>query len=199
MGDVRAGEIVLSDHLANGAGFVRWVSDHWGEILSSIVRLDAPAKTFIGDMTSEKHRVECDSAGYDCLRQYRNMSYHGLLDWRLGLSLLRCLHSVEFAAGADGQFATPDLDGWLDLARQRRDSFCSTFDCLPADFGPLPGFEVGAKQVIVVHPLWNTYQPSGLLAEARAQTGSAGADAIRYVDTFNLMRRESWTYQRLGE
>ncbi len=198
-GGVRAGEIVLSDHLANGAGFVRWVRDRWGEILPSIVRLDAPAKTFIGDMTSEKHRLACDSSGYDCLRQYRNMSYHGLLDWRLGLSLLRCLQSAGFAAGVDGEFGTPDLEGWPELAKQRREAFCSTFNCSPQDFGPLPGFEVGGKQVIVVHPLWNTHQPSGILAEARARTRPAAAHEIRYVDTFNLMRRESWTYQRLGE
>ncbi len=198
-GGVRAGEIVLSDHLANGAGFVRWVRDHWGEIVSEIVRLDAPARTFIGDMTSEKHRSECDSSGYDCLRQYRNMSYHGLLDWRLGLSLFRCLQDAGFTAGLDGEFATPDLEGWPDLARQLRDSFCSTFGCSPQDFGPLPGFEVGGKQVIVVHPLWNTHQPWGLLAEARARTRPASRDEIRYADTFNLMRRESWTYQRLGE
>lgn len=196
---VRAGEIVLNDHLANGAGFVRWVADHWGDILGSVVTSAAPSGTFVGDLTSESHRLECDSSGYDCLRQYRNMSYHGLLDWRLGLSLLRCLDSASFAAGLDGTFNTADLAGWLEVAMQRRDSFCSTFSLSPEDFGLLPGFEVGGKQVIVVHPLWNTHRPSGLLAEAQARTHAVSARGIRYVDTFNLLRRESWVYQRLGE
>lgn len=198
-GGARAGEIVLSDHLANGAGFVRWLHGHWAEIIHEIVRLDAPEKTFIGQMTSEKHRAACDSSGYDCLRQYRNMSYHGLLDWRLGLSLFRCLHDAEFAAGLHGEFAIPDLAGWPHMARQLRDSFCSSFGCTPQEFGPLPGFEVGGKQVILVHPLWDTHQPAGLLAEARARTRPVTPGEIRYADTFNLMRRQSWTYQRLGE
>ncbi len=196
---VRAGEIVLNDHLANGAGFVRWVADHWADILGTVVTADAPAGTFVGDLTSESHRLRCDSSGYDCLRQYRNMSYHGLLDWRLGLSLLRCLDSASFAAGLDGTFDTADLAGWPEMAVQRRDSFCSTFNLSPQDFGPLPGFEVGGRQGIIVHPLWNTHQPSGLLAEARAWTPAVSAQEIRYVDTFNLLRRESWVYQRLGE
>ncbi len=85
------------------------------------------------------------------------------------------------------------------MAVQRRDSFCSTFNLSPQDFGPLPGFEVGGRQGIIVHPLWNTHQPSGLLAEARAWTPAVSAQEIRYVDTFNLLRRESWVYQRLGE
>jgi DEAD/DEAH box helicase domain-containing protein len=197
-GGVLAGEIVLNDHLANGAGFVRWVADHWGELLSTAVALDAPEKSFIGDMTSETHRLACDSSGYDCLRQYRNMTYHGLLDWRLGLSLLRGLHSAAFVAGLDGRFEVPDLSGWPELARERRDSFCSTFRCTPRDFGPLPGFEVGGHEVLVVHPLWDTRHPSGLLAEARAHTRPVSASEIRYVDTFNLLRRQSTTYQRLG-
>jgi DEAD/DEAH box helicase domain-containing protein len=197
-GGLKAGEIVLNDHLANSAGFVRWVSAHWTDIMAHAVSLAEPPNTFMGALTLEKHRRACDSSGYDCLRQYRNMSYHGLLDWRLGLSLLRCLQSASFGAGLDADFALPDLEGWLEVARQRRDSFSSTFQCSPRDFGPLPGFEVGGRQVIVVHPLWNTYQPSGLLAEAQAHAGPGIAHDIRHVDTFNLLRRESWVHQQLG-
>jgi hypothetical protein len=33
----------------------------------------------------------------------------GLLDWRLGLSLLRCLAIPTFGAGVEGDFSYPDL------------------------------------------------------------------------------------------
>ena len=191
----RVGEIVLNDHLANGAGFTRWVHGHWREVLDSTVSTTQPEDTFIGALVSVEHRRECDSSGYDCLRQYRNMSYHGLLDWRLGLSLLRALHSSAFAAGLDGAFDLPDLEDWQDFARQRRNSFCDSFgDCQPADFGPLPGFEVGGMQVIVVHPLWDTRNPSGLLASALAATTPG---TVKTLDTFNLLRREGWAYRAL--
>ena len=31
-----AGEIIINDHLANGAGFTRWIGGHWRELLDSI-------------------------------------------------------------------------------------------------------------------------------------------------------------------
>ncbi len=191
----RVGEIVLNDHLANGAGFTAWVSNHWSEILRYVVSTSEPPNTFIGALTSVEHQRACDSSGYDCLRQYRNMSYHGLLDWRLGLCLLRCLHSGAFAAGLDGAFDVPDSAGWLDFAIRLRDSFCRSFPCRSRNFGRLPGFEVGGRQVIVVHPLWDAFHPRGILAEARA---ACGPGTVRTVDTFNLLRREGWSYRSLA-
>jgi hypothetical protein len=191
----KVGEIVLSDHLANGAGFVAWVGQHWPEILVGATGTNEPPNSFIGDLTKPEHRAACDSSGYDCLRQYRNMSYHGLLDWRLGLSLIRCLHSASFRAGLDGDFGTPDLEGWVEFANERRDAFCATFTCTPREFGPLPGFEIGGMEILIVHPLWDTYRPHGLLAEARA---AVAGGVVRHLDTFNLLRRESWSYQSLA-
>ena len=190
----RVGEIVLNDHLSNGAGFVAQVAAEWSDLLEEMIDPPDPG-SFMGSILSLKHRRACDSSGYDCLRQYRNMTYHGLLDWRLGVALLRCLRSADFMAGLDGNFATPELDGWLDLAVERRDAFCATFRCTPRSFGRLPGLQVGTHAVIVVHPLWDQRSHEGLLAEARAQTG---IQRPRFVDTFNLLRRESWTYQSLG-
>jgi hypothetical protein len=195
----KAGEIVLNDHLSNGAGFVHWLAENWSEVLAEIVATGIPQGTFIGDLVSSRHRSRCDSSGYDCLRQYRNMSFHGLLDWRLGLSLLRTLHSGAFSVGLSGSLAEPDLADWPDLARRLRNMFCDTFGCARRDFGALPGFEIGLRQVIVVHPLWDTRRPTGVLAEARAEIPSAYSDRIRYVDTFNLLRRQSWTYQHLAD
>ena len=191
----RAGEIVLSDHLTNGSGYVSWVHDNWIEVLATATSTGEPPNTFIGALTSTRHRQSCDSAGYDCLRQYRNMTFHGLLDWRLGLSLLRAMSDRTFACGLDDDFTDPDLDGWQEFARERRDTFCGTFGCTPQDFGPLPGFLVGAQQVLVVHPLWDTRNPRGLLARAHATASPA---PLRHLDTFNLLRRESWSYQSLG-
>ena len=192
----KVGEIVLSDHLANGAGFVAWIQQNWAALLARATSTSQPANTFIGALIEPGHRAACDSSGYDCLRQYRNMSYHGLLDWRLGLSLLRCLDSSTFSAGLDGDFSTPDMDGWIAFATERRNAFCATFGCTATQFGPLPGFEIGGMQVIVVHPLWDTYRPHGLLAESRAATT---AGVVRHLDTFNLLRRESWSYQSLAQ
>jgi hypothetical protein len=115
----------------------------------------------------------------------------------LGLSLLRILYSALFKSGLDGAFDMPDLQNWPAYASSLRDNFCNTFNCTPEQFGSLAGFSVGKRKVIVVHPLWDVMQPQGLVAEA-ASTASADTK-LQYVNTFNLQRRMSWTYQRLAE
>ncbi len=195
-GGTKAGEIIISDHLANGAGFTAWLEGNWTHILATTTSLTEPKNTIMGALISEEHRRACDSSGYDCLRNYRNMAFHGLLDWRLGVSFLRTLHSPSFTCGLDGDFSLPDLEGWLDLATRLRDSFCSSFNTTsPRDFGPLPGFEVGGKQVIIIHPLWDLAKPTGLLREAKL-TRTQGE--LRTLDTFNLLRRQGWSYRSLG-
>lgn len=194
-----AGEIIVNDHLENGAGFTHWLSeeDNWKQVLGTIVRNEHDKDTFIGKLLSNSHAEDCDAACYDCLKQYRNMSYHNLLDWRLGMSVLRVLADSEYVCGVDGDFSLPELAGWLEFSGSLRTTFCQSFrSCVPAEFGPLHGWNVGDLSVILTHPLWNTIQPHGILAEALATIGAD--DPVRLVDTFNLQRRMSWVYQRLG-
>jgi hypothetical protein len=124
------------------------------------------------------------------------MNYHGLLDWRLGLSLLRVLVNNNFQCGLNGDFSSPDLEGWLQTATELRDAFCASFSsCSPQQFSHLPGFEIGSKRVIIVHPLWNLENSIDLLANTVATT--EGNIQFQYLDTFNLLRRPSWCYQSL--
>ena len=188
------GEIIINDHLPNGAGFTRWMSSHWPDLLAKLVDTGAPSDSFAGALISAKHRAACDSSCPDCLRHYRNMSYHGLLDWRLGLSLLRVFADENFPCGLDGDWSLPDLADWPDSARKLRDAFCESFSaCQPRQWGPLPGWEVGDKRVVVVHPLWSQNYPSGMLAQVLAEAGGN----VQKWDTFNLARRMSWVYQGL--
>ncbi|MGA9391852.1 MAG: helicase-related protein [Candidatus Sulfotelmatobacter sp.] len=191
-----AGEIVLSDHLANGAGFTRWISENWGVILADAVNLQPAQGSVIFNLIRDDHKIRCDSSCYDCLRQYRNMNYHGLLDWRLGLGVLRVFENPAASCGLNGDFSNPELDGWPDFARMVRDSFCLSFQCAPRDFGPLPGCTIGDKQIIFVHPLWDSSRPSQILAEAVATADQTSE--IRYLDTFNVLRRPSRAYQELA-
>ena len=69
----------FSDHLANGAGFTQWLSENLGNVLADATAADPPADSFIGAIVAASHRSRCDSSCYDCLRQYRNVNYHGCL------------------------------------------------------------------------------------------------------------------------
>ena len=194
-----AGEIIINDHLENGAGFTAWLAQksNWERILQIITAPDHSDDSFIGKILSAEHVRLCQSACYDCLCAYRNMSYHSLLDWRLGMSLLHILADPRYLCGVSGDFDSPELIGWLDFADEIRTAFCQAFSaCQPTKYGSLPGWTVARRHVILSHPLWNTARPNGLIAEALATLSQD--DNFCIVDTFNVHRRMSWVYQRLG-
>jgi len=192
---VSVGEIVLNDYLPNGAGFVAWMKTNWSLVLRGAL---APERDgFARTMTSEKHMERCETACPDCLRHYRNMPFHGLLDWRLGLAVVRLFSDPSFACGLTPT-SVPEFgrnigdSAWLETAVRLRDAFCAAFiRCTPVTYGQLPGFVLAGRPVIVVHPLWNLSSPHGMLADAVRAAGPR----VLPVDTFNLSRRMSWVYQ----
>jgi hypothetical protein len=186
--DRAMGIIAVSDHLPNGAGFVRHVSDHWAGILSETI---APSSgdSFAARIISQ-HHLSCDSSCYDCLRSFRNMQYHGILDWRLGLCYLNILGDSGYECGLDGNFERPELLGWMELAEKQSRNFAALFGYDFKGTEPLPWMQRNDKVVVTTHPLWDTEYAEGIMVEAIAD---AGGDAI-FLDTFNLMRRPSWCH-----
>ena len=179
------GDIVLSDRLPNGAGFVREAYDNLTEILQSIIQPELGS--YVQKILTEEHKSTCDSACYDCLKVYRNMTYHGLLDWRLAMSYIKALQYPQYCAGLDGDFSSPELDGWQRIASILTDNFVASFsDYHRITWNGIPGFVAGEKKTLIVHPLWDSRNAHGLLAEAIAE---AGAEDCYFVDTFNLLRR----------
>ena len=190
---VYAGEIRLNDHLPNGAGFSTEIQDKIQELLEKIKN---PGKSeFMQKLYSEKHIKNCDSSCHDCLKAYRNINYHGLLDWRLAVSLLKTFINSNYQCGLDDDFSLHELKGWKEKAEKLRDDFRLSFQsCSPKTFADLPGFSCGQKNVIIVHPFWSEKGKEGLLAHAKREA-SAGEKEIRCVDTFNLLRRPGFVYK----
>jgi DEAD/DEAH box helicase domain-containing protein len=202
----RTAEIVLTDELPNGSGFVRYMYNNFGEILSEALR-PQQALSYAGKIHSDEHRHNCNDACYECLKIYRNMNYHSLLDWRLGLSLLRVLGDVNFRCGADGDFDSyPETSGWLQFAASLRDNFAASFGFdNPSDVNGLPIIRTGRNQrntIVIVHPFWDftdmkvTNWLSEIKAELEVQR-SVSQGKIFTIDTFNLLRRPGWCYEKL--
>ncbi|MDV6281497.1 DEAD/DEAH box helicase [Rhodococcus jostii] len=80
----------IADTLENGAGF----STHLG---STKVLPDFLAKVdeYLRELALQDHANSCTSSCYKCLRDYGNMAYHALLDWRLAGDLLDVLGGSE--------------------------------------------------------------------------------------------------------
>lgn len=155
-------EIYLYDTLAGGAGFTRRVFD-FGEAVfrSALDRLDhCPA--------------DCDESCYQCLRSFRNRFEHGLLDRKVGASLLRylldddvpTLDPARLDLSADKLFADLESRGLDDIVLERS----VTVDIPGIGAVPAPILATkGDKQLIIgVHgPLTLDLAPTPELHEAK--------------------------------
>lgn len=192
---VRAGLPVLqiADFLANGAGFSRRLAEGDAPLVVQLIRsmVEAPnddplvARYFVGD-----HPQECKGACYRCLQRYGNRSYHGLLDWRLGISALRALVDPEWRAGLDGSWkAAPEAQDWTADARAMAEDIARLDpDMLGVGMaGPnaLPTVEVSGRsrqRLVLIHPLWSRSAVARTLSD-----GFKGTTLL--VDTFHAHRR----------
>jgi hypothetical protein len=197
------GQAFLSDKLENGAGYCRWFGqkEHFEELLlqadplrpKSIACLWADRTPVIGNLASQPHGTECDTSCNRCLRDFHNLPYHGLLDWRLALDLARL---------AREEAAPIDLtSSWASMPNPW--SFLSEGDSaiVPAtmlrlgyptreDFSGLLGFvHSGKLRVrILCHPLWTEIHPTYLVAKRAAGQAYPGATVLR-MNPFRLLRR----------
>jgi DEAD/DEAH box helicase domain-containing protein len=199
------GEFIFADHLANGSGFTRWLAANLVAVIREIVvtadRRGETEKEFLRKVLSTGHRRECDTSCYACLQNFRNMRYHSILDWQLGISMVRTLADVNYQAGLDNVWTAIELEGWRGAVERAVGTFIGNFGT-NANIAPLQdgvsGFLFGGMRVVVRHPLWDTLDPRGIFAEwVDISTADVGQENVRSVDSFDLLRRPSWVFQTL--
>jgi hypothetical protein len=142
--------IFISDTLENGAGY----STHLGKprVFEKLLRFIAgevdPAK-FHGPLIADRHERTC-ATSCRCLREFNNMAYHPVLDWRLGMDMVRL--ALQDSAPIDLTY-----DYWQTLVDRTADPYFVGLNLTPTVLGGLPaGIRDDTKEaVILVHPLWD--------------------------------------------
>jgi hypothetical protein len=189
----------IADHLVNGAGFSERLAAVNGdrpmisELVGSIVtdRQRYPLAEFLQVDEEHNHPQECDQACYRCLQRYSNQSYHGLLDWRLGLAFLQILNDASWRCGLDGKFEGPALGDWPQLARRYAEDMARFSEVEIREVAGLIAFRLDLRRqdwALVVHPLWDFQALEGVIGKAYDELDGPGA-SITPVDTFELARR----------
>jgi len=194
-------QMIFGDALPNGSGFSREFKERIVPVLKSLFENPGNFATSL-----YAHAADCNTACTACLLEYSNRGYHGLLDWQLGLTYLRVLFDPEFEVGLDGNFDFPELKEWEKWTHTEPPilkSFRQNFRFEPVSFpwqlngksGQLFGFKGsnGDSLILLVHPLWNTRHPRGILAKVVAQTDGK----LIFLDSFNLKLRPAWAYQQI--
>jgi DEAD/DEAH box helicase domain-containing protein len=199
----------ITDRLINGAGYSERLSvmtSAGRPVVSSLLEdiIDNTSAYPLRDLLLKNsefdHPASCDQSCYRCLRRYNNQTYHGLLDWRLGLTFLRLLRDSSYACGLDGDFDAAELRDWKELAFKyaaQMIQFSSAGEVRMAAELPAFRFDKSAeKWALVVHPLWDCQVLPGLVADAFAALDKPGSKIV-FANTFDLARRQVRTRERL--
>ncbi|MFC9280203.1 DEAD/DEAH box helicase [Streptomyces collinus] len=97
----------LSDTLDNGAGYCTHLAER-----GVFEELMATASGMLAAFADGAHGRDCRGSCYQCLRDYTNMAYHSLLDWRLAGDLLAILQGAGAAGSQRGRRAAGLLRNW---------------------------------------------------------------------------------------
>ncbi len=108
---------------------------------------------------AENHGTTCDTSCNRCLRDFYNLPYHGLLDWRLALDMAHMVASpsavISLNQGPSGQ-----LNNWSILLEGADAPVPATMKRLgymdPVRFGNLRGYVHQHRPYLWIerHPLW---------------------------------------------
>ena len=183
--------IQFADFLVNGAGFARRLVDGQPPLVIELTRsmVHSPlSDPLVNSFFDPAHQRDCAHSCYACLQRYGNRSYHGLLDWRLGLAMLRTFVSPDSVIGLDGNWAAiPELSDWPTQARAAAKGIAELhpdrYHVLPEDSGQMPVIASTQDRIrwILVHPFWRH--------DAVARSLQPWSGQTLLIDTFQAMRR----------
>ncbi len=143
------------------------------------------------------HAKECDTSCNRCLRDFQNLPYHGLLDWRMALDMMRI--ATSSTAAVDLTTSWDSLKNpWVSLTSGVSAPVPSIMKRLlygdSVQFGTLCGYihQLSRRKEILIerHPLWQDDHPGWLVAKADAEAQYPGY-TIHDMNPFIALRRPS--------
>jgi hypothetical protein len=140
------------------------------------------SQLYIDKLGEAAHASNCSGSCYDCLRDYNNMEFHSLLDWRLGRDMIDLLMGRQL-----------DVLRWRSIEKALAAQLSEYFGVGVSQFGPLYGADVDGKAVLLTHPLeaGDPRYTSERVAEAVAEARSRGRSEF-LIDCYQVMRRPGW-------
>jgi DNA-directed RNA polymerase subunit M/transcription elongation factor TFIIS len=179
--DPTAGRFLISDRLENGSGFVEWINNNWSDLLQDLLDI------------SNGGFCDCGSSCYRCLRNFRNRSLHELLDWRLGIDVIRILADQGYDCG----LSSPP-DSLRQQAGELADRLENAFGWSRADIAGWPCVSADSGELVAIaHPLWHPSEGSEQTTLPGQIIASADSEVV-FIDTFNLLRRIAWCRDNLS-
>lgn len=188
-GNLPSGEAFLSDQLENGAGYCRFLGQP-NEFRQLLEQADpAKSNSNAAEWLVTSHSDACDTSCNKCLRDYGNMTYHPLLDWRLALDMARLAggNTVIDLSTSWAAFPNP----WIRLCETIIPSLLSKLGYESrVQFSNLWGYtHLHQKRILIeVHPLWTEEHPAVIQAFQAALT-TYPSYQVGLLNPFRAIRR----------
>lgn len=193
IGGVPRGQAFLSDTLENGAGYCRWLAleDNLNRLLATACDLNA-GQVAAKWVTSD-HASRCDTSCNHCLRDFYNMQYHSLLDWRLALDMARLARDSSVDIDIHSALTESISNPWHTLVEGKDAAVSRTL----AQFGyewtsvsGMPCFVSSRRKRVLVafHPLWTIDNMRYQKTLEDLLINSPGFD-VRPLNLFMVVRR----------
>ncbi len=187
------GQAFLCDQLENGAGYCKFISEP--NVFADLLKQADPSvhHSLAQNWLTSDHTRQCDTSCNSCLRDYANLPYHGLLDWRLALDM------SHIASGFD---SGPDLtSAWGKAPNPWKELSDGTHAIVPATmtrlhyhparaFGRLRGYVHQTESVVRLerHPLWTDTHPEWVVALQEVRSSLPNYTVLP-LNPFMLTRR----------
>lgn len=173
------GQVFLSDALENGAGYCSQFATP--AAMEELLRfVSNPTSSFLAPIIAANHADECHTSCHDCLRDYSNLAWHNILDWRMALDVAR--FALDSNASVD--FATPH---WQPLITAATPPYFQALGWTEITLGGLPAAHSGMRGELIVHPLWSNIHPRVL--QACSEADANGITLQNRKTSFELVRR----------
>ena len=185
--------IYLSDAAPNGAGIVSYLyqQDNLRSIIEDIIEFRT---SFMQSLISDKHRHICKTACQDCLLTYNNRGFHHVLDWRLGVSILRLMLNPNYDCGFNPatRLNYQELSDYDELVAEcaqklRQDWTIGSYHHPARNIRNIRNIRnvQNIQNIIIYNPLWSKVRLIAL-----AKSDGVPTNGLAFYNTFRLLRSD---------
>ena len=141
-----------------------------------------PTSSLLAPIIAASHADRCQTSCPDCLRDYSNLAWHNILDWRMALDVAR----LALDGNAPVDFTTSH---WQPLVATATPPYFHALGLgwTEITLGGLPAARSGGRGELIIHPLWAGDHPRVL--QARAEASTVGITQLQTKTLFELVRR----------
>ncbi len=180
--DQIVGQVFLSDSLENGAGYCSHFKQP-ARLKQLLEFMADPNGDFLSKWLSPDH-ANCQTSCPDCLRDYANLAWHCILDWRLAVDMAQ----LALNASANVNLNSPH---WQPLAATAIPAYFKAASLEPMTLAGLPAGRNPKRPQrveVIIHPLWALNHPIVVQAENDARAAGI-SEPLAKKSLFEVLRR----------